>query len=184
VQNPGEEVVGEYLKIILGCDFVEYNLYTPDIQGEIDVVGINVKENIVYVCEVATHLVTGLMYVNAKNKQPDNVNRFAMKFRKNIEYANKYFADYEKHFMLWSPIVKNQGPKAKHNQLTDISDIQKIIKYEFGVKIEPVINHEYEKYLDQLRAYAAKETKELKSPILRLMQIEEKLSKHLKRLKK
>ena len=38
MQNPGEEVTGEYLKIILGCDFVEYNLYTPDIQGEIDVV--------------------------------------------------------------------------------------------------------------------------------------------------
>ncbi|WP_279147231.1 hypothetical protein [Photobacterium carnosum] len=38
MQNPGEELVGEYLKHILGCDFVEYNLYTPNIQGEIDVV--------------------------------------------------------------------------------------------------------------------------------------------------
>ena len=36
MQNPGEEVVGEYLKIKLNCDFIEYNLHTPDIQGEID----------------------------------------------------------------------------------------------------------------------------------------------------
>ena len=180
MQNPGEEVVGEYLKIILRCDFVEYNLYTPDIQGEIDVVGIDAKSKILYICEVATHLITGLQYV--KNQQPDNVDRFVKKFRKNIEYANKYFADYEKHFMLWTPIVKNQGPKAKHNQMRDLRDIQRILNDEYGVEIEPVINLGYSKCLDQLRAYAAKETKELKSPILRLMQIEEKLAKHLKRL--
>jgi len=83
MQNPGEEIIGEYLKIILGCDFVEYNLYTPDIQGEIDVVGINAKEEILYICEVATHLVTGLQYVT--KRQPDNVNRFVKKFRKNID---------------------------------------------------------------------------------------------------
>ena len=89
MQNPGEELVGEYLKIILGCDFVEYNLYTPDIQGEIDIVGINASKKELYVCEVATHLITGLQYV--KDKQPDNVDRFVKKFSKNIEYANKYF---------------------------------------------------------------------------------------------
>ena len=180
IQNPGEEVVGEYLKIILECNFVEYNLYTPDIQGEIDVVGINAKEKILYICEVATHLITGLQYV--KNKQPDNVDRFTKKFRKNIEYANEYFSEYEKHFMLWSPIVKNQGPRAKHNQLKDILEIQNVLKSEYDVTIEPVINQTYAECLAKLRSHAAKETKELKSPVLRLMQIEEKLSKHIKRL--
>ena len=97
--------------------------------------------------------------------------RFVKKFRKNIEYANKYFSDYENHFMLWTPIVKNQGANAKHNQLQDINEIQQIINNEYGVTIESVINHEYAKCLDQLRAYAAKETKELKSPILRLIHI-------------
>jgi pyruvate-formate lyase-activating enzyme len=110
------------------------------------------------------------------------VARFLKKFRKNIEYANKYFPDYEKHFMLWSPIVKNSGPNAKNNQLKDITEIQDTLKEEYGVHIEPVINNEYAKCLSKLREYAAKETKELKSPILRLMQIEEKLSKHVSRL--
>lgn len=181
MQNLGEEIVGEYLKVILGCDFVEYNLYTPDIQGEIDVVGINAKMNIVYVCEVATHLITGLMYV--KNGQPENVNRFAKKFRKNIEYTNKYFEEYEKHFMLWSPIIKNSREGSKNNQLNDIKDIKKQMKIEYDVEIEAIINHEYQSCLDELRAFAAKETKELKSPVLRMMQIEEKLSKHLKLLR-
>lgn len=180
MQNPGEEIVGEYLKIVLNCDFIQYNLYTPDVQGEIDVIGINAKKNIVYICEVATHLITGLKYV--KNKQPDNVNRFVKKFRKNIECANRCFAEYEKHFMLWSPIVKNAGPKAKNNQLRDIAEIQETLRREYGVGIKPIINHEYAKCLTELREYAAKETKELKSPVLRLMQIEEKLSKHLSKL--
>ncbi len=182
MQNPGEEIVGEYLKCFLDCDFVEYNLYTPDVQGEIDVVGINPKNKIVYICEVATHLVTGLQYV--KNRQPDNVDRFSKKFRKNIQYANKYFEDYEKHFMLWSPIVKNQGVNAKNNQTSDIEEIKSNLYSEFGVSLETIINQDYLERLSQLRQYAAKETKELKSPILRLMQIEEKLTKHISRLRK
>ena len=38
MQNIGEEIAGEYLKVIKGCEFIEYNLHTPDVQGEIDVI--------------------------------------------------------------------------------------------------------------------------------------------------
>lgn len=179
MQNIGEEIAGEYLKFVKGCEFIEYNLYTPDVQGEIDVIGINIKEKALYVCEVAIHLTTGLQYV--KNKAPDNVNRFLNKFRKNIPYAEKYFPDYEKHFMLWSPIVKNQGVNAKHNQLNDVNEIKAKLKEEYGHDLELVINQTYQNAMDELRAVAAKETKELKSPVLRLLQIEEKLCKHLNR---
>lgn len=89
MQNPGEEIVGEYLKYFLGCDFIEYNLYTPDVQGEIDVVGINPKNKIVYICEVATHLVTGLQYV--KDCQSDNVNRFTKKIPKKHSICKQVF---------------------------------------------------------------------------------------------
>jgi Holliday junction resolvase-like predicted endonuclease len=69
MENIGESLVGDYLKVMCGCDFVEFNLYTPDVQGEIDVVGINAKGKVIYICEVATHLVTGLRYVNMKEKR-------------------------------------------------------------------------------------------------------------------
>ena len=174
--NPGEEIVGEYLKLIKNCDFVEYNLYTPDIQGEIDVVGINAKEKVLYVCEVATHLITGLQYT--KNNRPDNVDRFCKKFRKNIPYARKYFPDYTHHFMIWSPVVKSSGDSAKNNQLKSLSEVVETIFAEFSERIETVINHSYAHCLFELRAYSAKETKELQSPIMRLMQIEEYTKKH------
>ena len=63
MQTPGEELVGEYLRHIHGCEFVQYNLQTPDVQGQIDVIAINISERLLYVCEVAIHLVTGLLYV-------------------------------------------------------------------------------------------------------------------------
>jgi hypothetical protein len=179
MQNPGEEIVGEYLKVQFGCEFVEYNLQTPDIQGEIDVVGINIRDKKLYVCEVATHLITGLQYVNMASSQPDNINRFMKKFVKDINYAQKYFKGFEQVFMLWSPIVKNQSVKAKHNQARDTCEICKQIMDKTGVTLQLVINEKYQECLTELRKYAAKETKELKSPILRLMQVEEKLKMYL-----
>jgi hypothetical protein len=34
--NIGEELVGSYLQHIRGCDFIQKNLFIPDVQGEID----------------------------------------------------------------------------------------------------------------------------------------------------
>ena len=63
-----------------------FNLYTPVIQREIDVVGIDVNKKVIYVCEVAIHLITGLQYT--KEKRPNNVNKLIEKFSKDIEYTN------------------------------------------------------------------------------------------------
>jgi hypothetical protein len=81
-------------------------VYTRDAQGEIDVVGIDNKSRTVYICEVAIHLTTGLQYT--KDKRPDTCQRLIAKFTKDIEYAEKYFPDYAKNLMLWSPIVRIQ----------------------------------------------------------------------------
>lgn len=178
--NLGEELVASYLEYINGCDFIQKNLYTPDIQGEIDVVGINLESNALYVCEVAIHLTTGLRYV--KNRQPNNVKKLTEKFSKDIEYANKYFPHYEKHFMLWSPIIKESRDTSKHNQVRDLDGIGKNIRKKYGVEIEFIVNHSFLKCLKELRDYAKNETKELKSPVLRLMQVEEYLKRHVDKL--
>ena len=175
--NLGEELVAAYLQYLKGCDFIQQNLYTPDIQGEIDVVGINLNTKTIYVCEVAIHLVTGLRYT--KNRQPNNVNKLTEKFSKDIEYANRFFPDYEKHFMLWSPIVKSSRAGAKHNQMRDIEDIKSNLIAKYNVTLECIINEKFEQCLGELREYASKETKDLKSPALRFLQIEESLKKHI-----
>ena len=83
MENAGEHIVGQYLQLIKKCDFVQYNLQTKTVQGEIDVVGINSEKREVYVCEVATHLETGLQYT--KDNRPNNVQKLISKFKKDID---------------------------------------------------------------------------------------------------
>lgn len=49
MENPGEEIVGSYLREVLECDFVGFNLRTKFTQGEIDVVGINTAKKTAYI---------------------------------------------------------------------------------------------------------------------------------------
>jgi Holliday junction resolvase-like predicted endonuclease len=175
-QNVGEELVGAYLQAIKGCEFVAYNLHTRDTQGEIDVVAINMRTKTAYFCEVAIHLVTGLQYVSSA--QPDNVRRLVGKFKKDIAYAKKYFRGYKRVFMLWSPIIRDTRPGSKHSQRRDVTEIQRQLRRE-GIDLQVVVNDDFQTAIRQLRAVALKETKELKSSVMRLFQIETKLDDHL-----
>jgi hypothetical protein len=180
--NIGEEIVAAYLQYIKGCEFIQQNLYTPDVQGEIDVVGIDLETKTIYVCEAAVHLVTGLLYT--KNGQPNNVEKLTDKFSKDIEYTNKYFPEYSKHFILWSPIVRVSGERAKFNQMADVQEITANIQVKYGVNLECIINEKFASCLAELREYTRKSTKDLKSPVLRYMQVEEYLKKHIGRISK
>lgn len=179
MEDPGEQLVGEYLRAVKNCDFVEYNLQTKFVQGEIDVVGIDSNSKKVYICEVATHLETGLQYV--KDNKPDNVNRFVSKFEKNIEYAKIHFADFEIIYMLWTPIIRI--PKKEntiHNQLQDINTIQNKIMDKHNIHIDIVYNERFLECITELRKIARSTTQAMSSPIMRFLQIEEKLHQKLK----
>jgi Holliday junction resolvase-like predicted endonuclease len=180
MENPGEELVGSYLREVLECDFIEFNLRTRFVQGEIDVIGINTAKKTVYICEVATHLETGLLYV--KESRPDNVERFVKKFEKEIEYTRKYLPEFEKVFMLWSPIVRTAKEGSQYNQMNDIDQIKNIAKERLQIDLKVIINEEYMKRIQALREIALVRKDEMKSPIMRFLQIEEKLRSHVSRL--
>lgn len=175
--NVGEQLVSSYLRYIRNCDFIQTNLYTVDANGEIDVVGINLKEKQVYICEVAIHLTTGLQYV--KDKRPNNVQKLTDKFSRDIEYANKHLSEYNRHFMLWSPIVKDSQGQATYNQIGHLADVKASIKASFGVELECVVNEAFQTCLQEMRTFAGSKTAELQCPVMRLLQIEEYLTKHV-----
>ncbi|WP_331156359.1 hypothetical protein [Steroidobacter sp.] len=178
--NVGEQLVSSYLRYIRNCEFIQANLYTVEAQGEIDVVGIDLKQKKVYICEVAIHLTTGLQYV--KDKRPNNVQKLTDKFSRDIEYAAKYFAEYERHFMLWSPIVKDSQGQAQYNQLGHLAEIKANIKAKYGIELECIVNESFQACLKELRLFAAAQTAELQCPLLRLLQIEELLGVHVARI--
>ncbi len=82
--------------------------------------------------------------------------------------------------MLWSPIVKSSRKNSKYNQLEDVKEIKRHLEENRDVQLQIIINHEYQKCLNELREFASNQSKEMQSPVLRVMQIEEKLKKHLK----
>ena len=178
--NVGEQLVSSYLRYIKKCSFIQTNLYTIEAQGEIDVVGLNIENQQVYICEVAIHLTTGLQYT--KNNRPNNIQKLTDKFSRDIEYARNYFDEYDQHFMLWSPIVKDSKGKPEYNQRRHLVEIQENIKRKYGIVIECIVNEKFHECLDELRNYAKHETKALQCPLMRLMQIEEYLGKHVSKV--
>ena len=180
--NIGEEITGLYLQIERGCEFIQYNLYTPDVQGEIDVVAVNFRERVVYICEVAVHLVTGIQYV--KNARPETAERLNKKFNKDIDFAEKAFRHYKRFYMLWSPIVKQSSPTAKYDQTKAVERVRQEIFEKRKIRIEWAVNERYQDCLMTLREYAGKRTEELKSLVLRIFQLEALLGRHLARRKK
>lgn len=176
--NIGEDICGEWLRHVKGCEFIQYNLKTPGVQGEIDVIGLNMKTRTVYACEVAIHLVTGLQY--NKNSQPDNVQRLTTKFKKDVAYVRSSFENYSHVFMLWSPVVRNQKAGSMHNQLAHVAEIAKNIETDVQAKIELIINRKFYDALGESREIARKTTQELDSSVMRYLQVEERLAAHLR----
>jgi hypothetical protein len=84
--------------------------------------------------------------------------------------------------MLWSPIIKNSKEGSQNNQMRDVEQIKQNINNKYGTQIVAVINGEYLKALNELREIATLTTEELKSPVMRYLQIEGKLNRHIKRI--
>ena len=175
--NVGEQLVSSYLRYIRKCDFIQTNLYTVGVQGEIDVVGINLKEGKVYICEVAIHLTTGLQYV--KDKRPNNVNKLVEKFTRDISYARDYLGEYAHHFMLWSPIVKDNKGNPQYNQLGHLAEVKQRIFETTQVELDCVVNGRFQAAMGEMREYAGRQTAELQCPLMRLLQIEQLLGRHV-----
>lgn len=172
MQDIGEEIAGEYLRIVCSCDFVAYNVKTGAKQGEIDVVGINLRAKKIYACEVAVHT-RGLHYSgkNADGKKVDlTVQKIDDKFSRAIEYIRARYPDseYSYEWMLWAPIVGKSMEKS-------IGDACGAIEKKHGVRMEKFTGEAYLSALNKLREHAGQTTAEMSSPVLRLMQIEEKL---------
>ena len=101
-------------------------------------IGINNSIKHIYICEVVTHLKTGMQYT--KNKRPDTGTRLARKFVKDIEYGKTAFAGYEKTYELWFPVVKPSNGKDEYNQFCHLQYALDEVKKRTGIEVKPVIN--------------------------------------------
>lgn len=155
----GEYIVGAYLQLKLQCDVVDYNVRPPGggLAGleELDVIGLDLKTNKSYLCEVTTHI-RGILYVDNKT----TVQRIAKKHERQKLYGTKYLENFQCEYMLWSPVV----PKGfVTDGLAQLPDLQL------------VINGEYKRRIGELQRLAATTTHDARNPVFRLFQILEHL---------
>ncbi len=161
ITDVGEYIVGAYLKVIEGCDVIDYNARPAGGGvkglGELDVIGMNFKTDTVFICEVTTHL-SGLLYGVGYDS---TFKKVESKHKRQVAYAKESLRTFKnKRFMLWSPRV----PKGK---LTEkLSSLK---------NLELIINEEYTAKIDQLRAVAKKTTNDMGNPFFRTLQILEHL---------
>ena len=153
----GEYLVGAYLKVIKGCDVVDYNVRSPEkgIAGlaELDVMGLDFPNKRAYLCEVSTHL-GGLEYGKG---YADSAERVKKKFACQRAYATKYLSDFKDHvFMFWAPRVPKRA-------------LEEALLVIAGLTL--VVNKDYTARVDELREAARLTTKDIGNPVFRLLQI-------------
>lgn len=152
----GEYVAGAYLKLLLDCDVVDYNVRpkTIGLKGlaEFDVVGLSFENNESFVCEVATHL-EGVNYGGNKV----TLEKIKKKHERMQWFAETHLQEFDNiHLMFWAPVVA-RGYLTE--RLADIQDI------------EIIINGNYAKCIEELRCLAQKTTRDIGNPFFRSLQI-------------
>ena len=157
----GEYIVGAYLNVVEGCNFVDYNVRRPGggLKGleELDVVGLNFEKGVAYVCEVTTHI-DGLLYKD----YPTTIKRVNDKFQRQRSYARDWLKFMGQHrYMFWSPVVRG----------TLVGGLKEIDG------LELVINEEYSRRVDELCGVAKKTSRQTGNPAFRLFQILEHMRK-------
>ncbi len=158
----GELIVGAYLKLCLGCNFVDYNVRPPGGGlaglGELDVVGLDPDSGRAILCEVTTHIRGLLLKSNA-----ETVNRIRKKHARQREYAAKYLKAFPRiSFMFWSPVVP----------------VGNITEGLAGIEgLELVINQEYARRVAELRQLARTTFHDAGNDFFRALQILEHLRK-------
>jgi hypothetical protein len=157
----GEFLVGAYLKVVEGCDFVGYNVRPPGggLQGleELDVVGLQFASRTAFLCEVTTHI-GGLLI----GSNQTTVAKLAAKHLRQKDYAERQLKEFPKRrYQFWSPVVP-RGYLTTHLPKIDPA-------------LELVINEEYGRRVQVLRARAAKQMNDENNPAFRLLQILERV---------
>ena len=160
----GEYVVGAYLKMVMGCDHVGFNVRPPGGGlkglGEFDVVGMHFGTATAYLCEVATHI-DGLNYGKGNKEASEKV---AAKLRRQRDYARDHLSMFSTQvFMFWSPNVRRG---ALTEELAKIEGLQLFI------------NQTYTDAVEKLRAEARQTKADTGNPFFRALQIIE----HLRRV--
>lgn len=152
----GEDLVGAYLREVVGCPVIQFNVRTGIAQGEIDVVGLKLSGDRVaevWLCEVSTHT-SGL-----GGYRGDVAGKIRTKIDSVKAYADAIYPGVTRHIEVWSPKVRPAMLSKLDEVWSAHSDVQLIA------------NEGYAERVRALAQIARKMTSYSDSPSFRLLQI-------------
>jgi hypothetical protein len=161
MNDPGESLVGSYLPYIVGCQLVLHNTFTPEEQGELDVVGIQLigSKRVVWFCEATTHI-QGLNYGDFEV----TVKKVRDKIRRAKRFAELTFPEDVQRYEIWSPVVSvGRLTKAFEELEKEFSDTDLNVKF--------IINELYSKRILELVEHARTNSSATSEAAYRLLQI-------------
>lgn len=180
----GELLVGSYLRLVEGCELVTYNQRSHEEgdQMEIDVIGVETtpsREQIVYTCEVVTHI-DGLHYSGSPDTDrwaeygnedyQNTLERLWRKFNSDREYITELFDSADSYvYQFWSPVVR--GNRDEKFLLGGLFDMAELFEEETGAELELVINEKYAERMKELQSLASKTEKDYGELGFRILQI-------------
>lgn len=171
--NVGEEIVAEYLRYIVECDAIKSNVQLHSNGGEIDLIG--VRGRAVYLCEVAIHI-NGLRYTHKGGTKGNLINKFK-RIREFVSDEGSPFRKYTPKYMFFSPIVRiSKSEKSGTKIPSELAEVQKTLGKE-KIDLDFYINEDFYAIIDGLKAVAMEISYEVKSPVMRLFQIESRQHK-------
>ncbi|MBP1986196.1 hypothetical protein [Halolamina salifodinae] len=184
----GELLVGSYLRLVEGCELVTYNQrsHKEGEQMEIDVIGVETTEageQIVYTCEVVTHI-DGLQYPGTpdgdrweeygNDTYQNTLERLWKKFNSDKGYITELFDSADSYvFQLWSPVVR--GNRDEKYLLGGLYALADEFENETGAELNLIINKEYTERIEALRQVASETEKDYGELGFRILQILEHL---------
>lgn len=154
----GESLVGSYLRYVEECDFVHYQTHDSG-QGEIDVIGMRLRDRRVWLCEVAIHL-AGLEYGKGYAGSRDKVRQ---KIDRAEEFAKKLFSDQQTTYEFWSLRVPS-------GLVTMLHELEQEYRAR-DLDVTFVVNEMFTERIEALRSKAAATERATAEPAFRLMQI-------------
>ena len=177
--QPGEQLVGAYLRVIEQCDLVTYNQRSmkQGDQMELDVLGVKSTPDgqRIFACEVVTHL-DGQLYSGTPSSDEwadygndsyqYSLERISEKFERIVGYLDVVFDDLSlAEIHLWSPYV-SEGYQTK-----GLAEVVKRTERDYEPSVQLVINDDYTDRIKELRDVAGSSSKDYSETGFRYLQI-------------
>ena len=177
--QPGEQLVGAYLRVVEECDLVTYNQRSAERgdQTELDVLGVKStpEGQRILACEVVTHLDGQLYsgtpstdewaaYGNASYQY--SLERISEKFERVVDYLEVVFEDLSlAEVQLWSPYV------SEGHQTEGLAEVVERAEARHEPSVRLVINDDYTERIEALRDAASESSKDYGETGFRYLQI-------------